>query len=278
MSEQAIRSFQPDAPETPPLTAQQWQGLARLGDISNLLAATLETSAGGTLAKQIGKVGDGYLREDFPGLLRDVLATLQSLRASGLLDALKDNAGLIMQTLDLAGVVLDEGWSRLDGLDIESLREDLRFGRATLRKTRLLAEFVEANLSADVVARLSGVLELVTQQASGDALVEALETLKHLHANGSLARLRESSDFLGDALGGVDAGEAIAGTLHRLEQLPLAKLGTLTGAAERALEAVGRDRADLGGVRGLLRLLTDREVQAGLKTLTRFVVELEARS
>jgi uncharacterized protein YjgD (DUF1641 family) len=49
----------------------------------------------------------------------------------------------------------------------------------------------------------------------------------------------------------------------------------MTRAAERALEDGRQDRSGLDGVRGLLRLLTDRQVQAGLMTLTSFVAELE---
>jgi hypothetical protein len=121
MSEQAIRTFSADSAQASPLTAQQWQGLARLGDLANLLVSAVDTPAGGILAQQAGKIVDGYLSYDVPELLQDVLETLRSLRESGLLDALKDNAGLIMQTLELAKVLLDETWPRVEALDIESL-------------------------------------------------------------------------------------------------------------------------------------------------------------
>jgi len=275
MKEQAAQVF-PDEPDaTPPLSAAQWQGLARLGDIANLVASAMQTPAGGLLAEQADRVAEGYVRNDVPELLHDVLATLRSLRDSGVLDLLRENADLFMQTLELARTLLDAAWSRLDGLDLEAVRNDVQFAAATLRRARTVSEFVDANLSEDLAAQLSTVLELASREDLTGTLGDTIRTLAHLRANGTLELLRESSDYLTDAIGSVDRRELVPELVRRFEQLPLRKLSRLGGATERALADARRESDELGGVRGLLRLLTDRQVQTGLVALASLLRELE---
>jgi len=274
MKEQAAQIFADEPDATPPLSAAQWQGLARLGDIANLVASAMQTPAGGLLAEQADRVAEGYLLNDVPELLHDVLATLRSLRDSGVLDLLRENADVFMQTLELARPLLDAAWSRLDGLDLEAVRSDVQFAAATLRKARTISGFVDANLSEDLAARLSAVLEVASREDLAGTLSDVVQTLAHLRANGTLELLRESSDYLTDAIGGMDRRELVPELVRRFEQLPLMELGRLGGATERALEDARRESYELGGVRGLFRLLTDRQVQTGLVALGSLLREL----
>lgn len=275
MSKQSVQAVWANRPVEGPLTEEQWQGLARLADISNLFSSLMGTPVGGMLTEETGRLADVYTRNSIPELLQDVVETVRSLRESGLLDMLKDNADLIAQTVNLSRLMLDETWSRLDAVEIDAIREDLEFGRSALRKTRLLAEFVEVNLSAEAVSGLAGLLEFATQEHAAEALAESIQTLSHLYANGSLSLLREASDTLTDVLGSMDKDAVARDWLQRLEKMPLTKASDLIDAVENAFEDARQEEGSLGGVRGLLSLLTDRQVQVGLKTLAAVTVRLE---
>ena len=73
------------------LSAEQWQGLARLADLVNALSGPLAGPVTGTLDPLLGLAN----RHDLGALSTDVVATIQALPQSGLLRLLRATSTLL---------------------------------------------------------------------------------------------------------------------------------------------------------------------------------------
>jgi hypothetical protein len=116
--------------------------------------------------------------------------------------------------------------------------------------------------------------DFARREALGESLQDLLHTLGHLHRNGSLAWLRDMSDYLEDLeqqrLPGSLAGQGI-GSAASLSD----RARKLLQGVHSAMDDAASDADHLGGVKGLLHLLRDPEVQRGLRALAVLPTYLE---
>jgi len=259
----------PDAENpAPELTAEQWQGLARLGDMIHGLETGLQGPAGEGAAGGARELAALVTEGDLPRRLRGLMETLGAMQDSGLLDKLRDNAAYLNATLEQVQPLLGDLVEGSRELPWEELREDVAEIRALLDRVRALRRFLEEDLAGPLSGRIAGSAAFWEEEQLDDALPELLRTIGHLHRSGMLARLREVADNLSGAAREVDADSLLADLTKRLGDLPLEQLARLGEGLEAARSASDEDAARLGGVHGLIHLLRDREVQKGLRTLS----------
>jgi uncharacterized protein YjgD (DUF1641 family) len=248
-------------PQIPPLSEQQWQGLARLADMLNAAPA---------LAAPMSEGLEGLLRlsarYDLPRLSEALLETGEALRDSGLLRFLSENATLIAETLQLLLPLAGAAQAKLDEIPLREFKQDLARLHRLLDKADLLAEYSSQHLAGPLAEWSVEAADFAQREELAESLKDLLQTLSRLHRNGSLAWLREMSDYAGvreqqRLLSGLaDAGvETLGGLPERAQRL--------MKGVESAMQDAAEDAENLGGMKGLLHLLRDPEVQRGLRTL-----------
>ena len=251
-----------------PLTQAQWEGLARLGDLGNRLGALIDGPMAGPATAGVDRLGQLYARYDLLTLGENLIATLDTLERAGLMRLVRENAQFLGDSVDTLVPLLSQWMEQISQLSVEDLKADIDMLFKTLRRMRLMGDFVEEHLAGELSAntiRLSGFLqENETSQAASELVI----LLGKLHQNGLLTRAGDLADYLAGLTEGTDL-ESLAGNMvqetpgHRFEQL-----SWLMRSAERAMEDVQEDAPHLGGVGGLMHLLRDKEVQKGLRMLS----------
>ncbi len=244
------------------LSAEQWQGLARLADLVNALSGPLAGPVTGTLDHLLGLAN----RHDLGALSTEVVATIEALHKSGLLRLLRENAELLAGSMALLVPLLGSLPEKLNAMPFAGIRNDLDRLHGLLDKAELLGAYATEHLAGPTVRWSVDAANFAQREALGDSLKDLLQTLSHLHRNGSLAWLRDISDYLDereqqrllDSLAEQGIGDAAA--------LP-GRARTVLHGVQAALDDAAQDAGHLGGVKGLLHLLRDAEVQRGLRAL-----------
>jgi hypothetical protein len=263
---------QATAPTAPPdaLSPEQWQGLARLADLVNAVSGPFAGPMTGALDRTLGMAN----RHDIGDLAEAVLDTAEALRASGLLALLRDNADLLAQSIRLLVPLLARLPETLNGLPLEELKQDVERLHRLMDKTDLLGEYVAEYFAGPAVRMSVDAADFARREALGESLRDLLQTLGHLHRNGSLAWLRDISDYLEDReqqrLLGSLAGQGIDGAASLT-----ARTHKLLRGVQSAMDDAAADADQLGGVKGLLHLLRDADVQRGLRALAVLPAYLE---
>ncbi len=90
-----------------PLSADQWQGLARLADLIQALESGLGTDLGGDLVKNIGRWTEA-LNGDVPTALRAATDTLTTLHQNGILSQLQMVLKMVSQVPEFWQEVVPE--------------------------------------------------------------------------------------------------------------------------------------------------------------------------
>lgn len=251
-----------------PLTQAQWAGLARLGDLGNRLGALVDGPLSGPATAGVDRLGRLYARHDLLELGENLIATVDALERAGLLRLIRDNAEFVGDSLDTLLPVLSQWMNRIAQLPVEDFQADLETLFKTLRRVRLMGDFIEEHLAGSLSAsavRLSGFLQ---DNETDQAIAELAVLLGKLHRNGLLARAGELTDYLAGLTEGTNV-EALAGSMvEEASQVRFEQFSRLIHSAERAMQDVENDADHLGGVSGLVHLLRDKEVQKGLRMLS----------
>lgn len=258
-----------DPSPSPPLSAEQWAGLARLGTLVHESERFLAGEAGASLAAGLRRAGDVNERDAPDETLAELLATLRALREAGVLRWVRENAALVTDTLALLRPFLPEILEALKKISLPRLLEALGALSALVPRAQALGEFLAGPAGEDLVTALCRAGDLWEETRADETLPRALRLLARLEEDGSLERLADLSRWLALLGETLDPG-ALAGDLVRANrENPLLALPARLG---RSAETVARTLEDTppetrGGLTGLYRLLRDPEVQRGLRVL-----------
>jgi len=251
-----------------PLTQAQWEGLARLGDLGNRIGALMDGPLAGPATESLDRLGRLHARHDLLELGENLIATVDALERAGLLRLVRDNAEFIGDSLDTLIPMLSQWMEQLGQLPVEELKADVEMLFKTLRRLRLMGDFVEENLAGDIVANTVRISGFMQDNQTDQAIAELLVLVGKLHRNGLLNRAGDMADYLAGMTEGTDA-ESLAGSMvEDASQLHFEQLSRLLHGAERAMDDVQNDASHLGGITGLMHLLRDKEVQKGLRMLS----------
>ncbi|APZ43576.1 hypothetical protein [Acidihalobacter ferrooxydans] len=260
-----------------PLTAEQWAGLARLGDFGNKLGALTDGPLAGAATAVIDRFGELDGRYDLATLAEKLVATVATLERAGLLDLVRENAQFIADSLEVLTPMLDDWLGRIKELPASEFKADAEFVLALLRKTRVIAGFVEDKLAGELTGKTAALTEFMQRNDTDQAVAEALVQLGRLYRCGLLARLGDLAEYVAGLEEGTDF-ESLVGNL--VESLPKNAIGQaidVMHSAEDAMEDARKDEQHLGGYAGMLHLLRDEEVQKGLRMLSVLPIYLEKR-
>jgi hypothetical protein len=260
----------PTPPPADALSPEQWQGLARLADLVNAASGPFAEPMTGALNRTLGLAN----RYDIGDLAEAVLDTAEALHASGLLALLRDNADLLAESIRSLAPLLGALSEKLNGLPLAELKSDLNRLHALMDKADLLGAYATEHFAGPAARWSVDAADFARREALGESLQDLLQTLGHLHRNGSLAWLRDISDYLEvreqrRLLGGL-AGQGVSDAAS----LPDRARKLLQGV-QSAMDDAAADADQLGGVKGLLHLLRDPEVQRGLRALAVLPTYLE---
>jgi uncharacterized protein YjgD (DUF1641 family) len=256
-------------------SSEQIEGLAFLGELAFGIKHALEGTLGETATTAIVRTGGWFGRYDLPELLEESLDTLSTLRDSGVLAMLRDNTGITAETLRMVVPLVMDWLAGMQAGGVVSLQADLKATRAALHKLRLLGEFIDENFGDDLAVQFVKLANSAQDTGLADTLSELLSTLKHLSANGTLQRLRTASDLQSALLDGIDSRALMDTLVETLGDAPVGKLHALLKGVDAAMLDARSNADTLGGYRGLLRLLQDREVQVGFRALTVLPASIE---
>lgn len=258
-----------------PLTDQQWAGLARMGDLGHWLGTLLDGAAAEPLTAAIDRIGALDGSNDLSTLAEKLAETFAALNEAGLLDLLRDNAQFVADSLGVLLPLVGQWIERLSQLPAEEIKADAAFALTLLRKTRLVADFVDEKLSGDLTGKATHLTEFLQRHSSDEALAEAVVQLGRLYRSGQLSRLGDLAESVAGLEEGVDL-ESLIGVLARaVPGDAIDRSVRLLHSAQAALLDARADEDRLGGYAGMLHLLRDKEVQKGLRILSVLPVYLE---
>lgn len=250
------------------LTPAQWQGLARLGDLGNRLGDILDGPLSGVATEGLNRLGELAARRDLPKLAEQLFTTLDALERAGMLRLIQDNAEFVGNSIDTLLPILSQWMTELTRMPVDELKADLAAAFKTLRRVRLLGDFVDEHLAGALTSNVVHTSEFLQRNQTDQALIDMLVLLGRMHRNGTLSSLGDFSDYLAGLTEGTDP-ESLAGNMvqdaphRRLEQLM-----RWVHSVESAMQEIEDDDAQLGGFSGLMHLLRDKEVQKGLHMLS----------
>lgn len=251
-----------------PLTQAQWEGLARLGDLGNRLGTLVDGPMAGPATAGIDRLGALYAQYDLAELGEKLIATVEALERAGLLHLIRENADFIGDSLETLLPLLSQWMEQVARLPVEELKADVEMLFKTMRRLRLMGDFVEENLAGDITAgtvRLSGFLQ---ENETDQAIAELAILLGKLHRNGLLVRAGDLADYLAGVTEGTDIESMTGSMVHSAPQERINQLLSLIHGAEQAMKDAKAEDEQLGGVSGLIHLMRDKEVQKGLRILS----------
>jgi uncharacterized protein YjgD (DUF1641 family) len=261
------------------LSADELKGLAQLGGMVGKLGEALSNGAAGAAAGAVHWAGDVYERYDLPELLEEALAALKAMRDSGLLALIRDNAGLVMETLDLLKPLAGKAVAAAGDAPLERWKQHAATLDRLLLQARALGEFVDRHMAGELT-RLVVELTALSEETDAEATAaEALRALARMRRNGTLQRLADLSDHLAAFADNVDTGALVGDLVDKASHSPLvdqlARATTTASRVARAVETVGPLPARGGGLGGMIKLLKDPEVQHGLRVAAAVVGALQ---
>ncbi|CAB1130183.1 protein of unknown function [Candidatus Hydrogenisulfobacillus filiaventi] len=290
------------------LTTEQWEGLARLGELVRNLDELIKGPLGDLAAKVLSEsaqqldeslqgplsdVAVGYLSKLVPPELREALPqtmeTLVSLQRSGALR-------LLNTAIQLAGAV-PEFWSEVLPEEIRKLGEqigDIRLDRAPelLKATLnndLLFKFLDAlqhlsvEIDPEVLSQATGlVVELSTMMADVpvmEILPRMIRLLTDVYNSGLLDLVIDATSYMGSALSQLDTSKVLAtllGYLNNNQMLEYAKRIDPEVLTMMAAELSDRDLAAVAqaGLRAI-KVLADKGLLQVLQALPDFQLDAE---
>lgn len=257
------------------LSAEQWQGLARLADMAGAIESAVRGPLGAPVTEVIQTVGEIDAEHNLPGLTRELIETLAALREAGLLKILRDNASLIVETIELLAPLSGKLVAQLREVPLDGLREELSEWQALYARLKALRAFFDSNVSNALTGQLVTVSEFWQKNNLEAALADLMTTVSRLHESGMLKRVREFADYIDASVGDINQPSIFADLVSFVDKTQLYRMSKLMEGLDQAMDDAGRDEPHLGGTGGLLHLLRDKQVQKGLRTLFILPVYLE---
>lgn len=277
----------PAVPGAAELTASQLRGLAMLGGVVDQLGATFAGGAGAAATGALRQAGDLYERYDLPALLEEVLGTAKALRDSGLLKLIRDNAELVVQTIELLAPLTAKAVESANGAPSERWKQNIATADRLLTELHALREFVDSNLAGELTAAIVKLTALAEETDAQGTLSDAFRTIARLRANGTLQRLVDISDYVAAFSDNADVGDLVGGLVDKASGSSLVDVAARTLRTPRLVgEAIEDARQQLdsgkdGGWGGLLRLLKDPEVQRSIRMyahISAYIQKAQAKS
>ena len=247
-----------------PLTDEQIAGLARLGDIGNQLGLLLDGPLAGPIASLTTQGGELYARYDVPAITQSVLEAADALHRAGWFAFIKDNAEFVAQSIETLEPLIRQWIDASGKVSTEKMKTDLKWLMELLSRGREISEFVQAQWSSDLAEYVVAGTQYVQQQELLPVMRDLVGLLTKLHQAGLYEKLGLVADYAGRIDEGVDV-ELLAGQMvHKIPPNSLALVKQVMGGAKEALEEVEAHEKEFGGLKGLLYLLRDKNVQKGL--------------
>ncbi|HKK05509.1 MAG TPA: hypothetical protein VKA50_06630 [Gammaproteobacteria bacterium] len=257
------------------LTAEQWQGLARLADLAGAVDTALRGPLGAPAAELAQTAGEVYAEHDLPALAREVIETIAAWREAGLLQTLRDNARPIAETLALLAPLTGELIAQLRDLPLDKLRDELGEWQTLYAKLKAARAFFDDEVADALTGQLVEAGRFWQENDLEATLTDLLRTVARLHESGMLARIRELADYLDASAQDLDRPALVTDLVKAADKTQLHRMGQFMEGLDQAMEDAGRDEGHLGGTGGLLHLLRDKQIQKGLRTLFILPVYLE---
>ena len=173
---------------------------------------------------------------------------------------------------------LGEAFSGDDAPTAEEIRQYVQLLRRLMEIMAAVRAFVGTDLAGELTGASIKAMAFSRENDLPAAVGDALLTVSHLHRNGTFARVREISDQVAGLTSGVETDALVAAIVERVSASPLSRTGAMTRTVEDVVEGVEDEQPDLGGLRGLLHMLQDEEVQRGLVTLASVPGKLQAQT
>ncbi|MET0028090.1 MAG: DUF1641 domain-containing protein [Candidatus Thiodiazotropha sp.] len=248
---------------SPILSPAQWQGLARLADWVNALSGPLAEPASGSITRFMNLA----TQHDLPEITESLVETLEALHHSGLLKVIAQNADLIAGSIQLLVPLIGTLTEQIDRQPWQQIKQDQQRLHELLDKVEILQTTMRQQFAGPAVRWSVDAVNFAQQETLGESIKDLLQTLGHLHRNGSLAWLRNTSDYLDrDTQAQLLAELTSPQVADRAAGIP-AKARRLLQQLQAAVDDASQDTPNLGGIKGLIHLLRDPEVQRGLRVL-----------
>lgn len=251
-----------------PLTAQQWEGLAKLGNLGNQLDALFgsESPFSGPLTGVIEHIGQLDSRYDFLALTEKTLNFAKQLDEAGIFDLVAHNAQFVSDSLQVVTPILSQWMDNIGTVSIDQYKEDLCFILKIVRKVRYLGEFYEQHLAGEVTGRVVQVTEFMEVNRTDEALVSLLVLMGRIYRSGLLEKIGE----LAEMVAGLEEGtsyESFVGSM--VSSCSHEKWLEWKQIIQNALGSFNEEMAhpSSGGLFSLLGLLKDPDVQRVIKAL-----------
>lgn len=272
---------QPKDPFTPSLTREQWAGLARLGDMIHGSEQLLGGPAGAFAMETVLRASQWNERFDLEGSIEEALATLSALREAAALRQIRENIPLMTETLQLLLPLLPQILDALRRIPLADMVAALRAVGDLVPRLNAVQAFLQGPMGDKLVAKIKEVGDLWEETATDETILEALRVLKGLQDDGNLERLAGLSRQIGLFAETIDL-TALLGQLVRqgkdsaLVASPAILLHSGEAMAQALAEAIEHaSKEPTGGLRGLLHMLSDPDVQRGMRTVAALPIFLE---
>ncbi|AEK58087.1 DUF1641 domain-containing protein [Acidithiobacillus caldus] len=266
----------------PNLTAEQWAGLARLGDLAQGMEALMGSPVAALPMRLAVQAGDWNERYALDESLRELLETVQALRAAGVLRLLRENAAFVMESLDLLRPLLPKLLEILKSVPLEELVAAGRSLADLLPKVQALIHFLQGAAGQDLARALRRAGDLWEETRADESVVATLKLLRRLQEDGNLERLADLSEQIGLLAETIDLSALVGNLIEENRENPLlnsfAALVHLGNSLSHALAESAEHAAKgdhRGGISGLYHMLKDPEVQRGMRVVAALPVYLE---
>ncbi len=253
-----------------PLTPEQWAGLARLGDLGQRIGGLIDGPAAGPATAALDRIGELDGQYDLVALTEKLIDTVSALDRAGLLDLIRDNAQFVSDSMEVLRPMATQWMERIREVPVDELKADAAFALDMLHKARLMASFIEANLSGGLTGKTVELTAFIEQNQTDKALAEAFVQLGRIYRSGLLARLGDLSEYIAGLEEGTDLESQVGSVVKAIPGDTLGTSFKLLRSVSKAMAGIQEDPHEkLGGFSGLLHVMRDKEVQKGLRLLAR---------
>ncbi len=266
---------------TPPLTSEQWAGLARLGDLANGAEHFMGSPAGNMPMTLALKAGNWNERYDLEGSMVELLDTLKVLRESGILSLIRENAAFMTESVALLSPFIPGIITKLKEVPFADFLSALQLFGELIPKLNATLEFLKGPAGGAIVAKLKELGDIWQETAADSTIVEALRLLKQLQDDGNLQRVADLSRQIGLFAETIDLETLLGQFIRENQNSPLLNSAASLLQTGKLMAAALADAAEheatgkAGGISGLYHMLKDPDVQRGMRVVAVLPVYLE---
>ena len=268
-------------PFTPHLTAEQWAGLARLGDLA-YGAESFMRGPMGTMPMEFAlKAGAWNEHYDLDESIEDLLGTLKILHESGMLYLLQENAAFITESIHLLRPLIPGLLEKLRETPLAELMSALQLFGEIMPKLNAVLEFFKGSGGGALVAKIKEFGDLWQEISVDTTIMEALRLLKQIQDDGNLQHIADLSRQIGLFSETIDLESLLGQLVQRAQDNPLINSAASLLQSGKLMAAALADAAEYeaagksGGISGLYRMLKDPDVQRGMRVVAVLPIYLE---